>query len=92
MKKDAGVCLLGPVFAAIAILALGVSRGEAQVRFAEVGRASQERVSYNNLPLSFEVNRGQTDSRVKFLSRGQGYTLFLTRRDAVLSLQAGAGN
>jgi len=92
LKKDAGVCLLGPVFAAIAILALGVSRGEAQVRFAEVGRASQERVSYNNLPLSFEVNRGQTDSRVKFLSRGQGYTLFLTRRDAVLSLQAGAGN
>ncbi|MCL5671311.1 MAG: hypothetical protein M1423_08465, partial [Acidobacteria bacterium] len=39
---------------------------------------------YNKLPLSFEVNRGQTDSRVKFLSRGQGYTLFLTGRDAVL--------
>jgi hypothetical protein len=29
------------------------------------------------LPLSFEVNRGQTDDRFKFLSRGDGYTLYL---------------
>jgi hypothetical protein len=43
--------------------------------------------SYLELPLSFEANRGQTDAQVKFLSRGQGYTLFLTRRaDAVLAL------
>jgi hypothetical protein len=39
------------------------------------------------LPLSFEVNRGQTDSRVRFLARGQNYTLFLTEHDAVLSLR-----
>jgi len=26
-------------------------------------------------PLSFEANQGQTDRRVKFLSRGDGYTL-----------------
>jgi hypothetical protein len=44
--------------------------------------------SYLGLPLSFEANRGQTDAHVKFLSRGQGYTLFLTRRgDAVLALR-----
>jgi len=30
------------------------------------------------LPLSFEVNQGQTDSQVKFMCRGPGYTLFLT--------------
>lgn len=41
------------------------------------------------LPLSFEQNQGQTDARVKFLSRGPGYTMFLTGRDTVLSLQAG---
>jgi hypothetical protein len=42
---------------------------------------------YGKLPLSFEPNRGQTDSSVKFLSRGRGYTLFLTRRgEAVLVL------
>jgi Beta-propeller repeat len=37
--------------------------------------------------LSFEVNQGQTDARVKFLSRGPGYTLFLTPTEAVLSLR-----
>lgn len=44
--------------------------------------------SYGLLPLSFEINRGQTDARVSFLSRGPGYTLFLTRTgDAVLALR-----
>src|SRR5262249_11624483 len=38
-------------------------------------------------PLSFEPNVGQTDSRVHFLARGAGYTLFLTPTEAVLSLQ-----
>jgi Beta-propeller repeat len=45
---------------------------------------------YGSLPPSFEANLGQTDAGVKFLSRGHGYTLFLTSRSAVLSLQEGA--
>jgi sugar lactone lactonase YvrE len=47
--------------------------------------------SYGKLPLSFEINQGQTDPRVKFLSRASGYTLFLTGNEAVLSLQKKAG-
>ena len=43
--------------------------------------------SYGRLPLSFEVNHGQTDGSVKFLSRGSGYTLFLTATEAVLALR-----
>ena len=43
--------------------------------------------SYGKLPLSFEVNKGQTDSRVRFLSRGSGYSLFLTGEEAVLALR-----
>jgi hypothetical protein len=43
--------------------------------------------SYIKLPLSFEVNEGQSDPGVKFLSRGSGYTLFLTGSEAVLALQ-----
>jgi hypothetical protein len=39
-----------------------------------------------NLPLVFEANQGQSDSRVRFLSRNRGYNLFLTQREAVLSL------
>jgi uncharacterized protein (TIGR03437 family) len=36
------------------------------------------------LPLSFEENRGQADGRVKFLARGNGYSLFLKRDEAVM--------
>ena len=43
--------------------------------------------SYGKLPLSFEANQGQIDSDVKFLSRGSGYSLFLTSNEAVLSLK-----
>jgi hypothetical protein len=42
---------------------------------------------YGKLPLSFEANQGQTDSRVKFLSRGGAYIMFLTDRGAVLKLR-----
>lgn len=43
--------------------------------------------TYGKLPLSFEANQGQTDSSVKFLSRGGGYTLFLAGNEAVLALK-----
>lgn len=39
------------------------------------------------VPLSFEENRGQVDAEVKFLSRGNGYTLALTEDEAVLALR-----
>src|SRR5438128_871140 len=42
--------------------------------------------AYGKLPLSFEANQGQTEPQVKFLSRGSGYTLFLTSTEAVLML------
>ena len=42
---------------------------------------------YAALPLSFEANRGQTDPSVNFLSKGRGFTLFLTGREAVLTLK-----
>jgi hypothetical protein len=38
-----------------------------------------------SLPIVFEANHGQTDSRVKFLSRGPGFTLFVTDSDVVLA-------
>jgi Beta-propeller repeat/Abnormal spindle-like microcephaly-assoc'd, ASPM-SPD-2-Hydin len=47
---------------------------------------------YGKLPLSFEENRGQTDARVKFLSRGSGYTLFLPGDEAVFSLRGSKAN
>src|SRR5437870_1576493 len=43
--------------------------------------------AYGKLPISFEANHGQTDPEVKFLSRGNGYSLFLTATEAVVSLK-----
>src|SRR6516162_7058427 len=39
---------------------------------------------HSKVPLSFEPNSGQTDSRVRFFSRGANYVLFLADREAVL--------
>jgi Beta-propeller repeat len=57
---------------------------------SKADRSTQRRIlkDYGKLPLAFEKNQGQADSRVKFLSRDAGYTLFLTANQAVLSLSA----
>jgi hypothetical protein len=41
------------------------------------------------LPLVFESNRGQTDGQVRFLARGEGYTLFLTDTGLLAAGSAG---
>lgn len=46
--------------------------------------------SLAQLPMFFEPNVGQTDARARFLARGRGYSLFLTRQSAVLHLQPAA--
>src|SRR5258708_3455879 len=45
---------------------------------------------YADLPLSFEANQGQADAQVRFLSRGSGYSFFLTQSGAVLSFSSEA--
>ena len=67
-------------------LALGTARAATRQAAHQVKLSASR---YARLPLSFEANRGQTDSRVKFLARGQNYTLFLTEHDAVLALRSG---
>jgi len=47
-------------------------------------RRARANEAYAHLPLSFERNVGQTDRRVKFLSRAGGSTVFLTSRGASL--------
>jgi hypothetical protein len=54
---------------------------------AQQKNESHLKTAYAQLPLSFELNKGQTDPEVKFLSRGNGRTLFLTPSEAVLVLQ-----
>jgi hypothetical protein len=77
-------CLLG----AAAILLGAASPVEAAPGAAT--RASLS-VTHGQLPLSFEANQGQVDQAVQFLSRGQGYALFLIPSEAVLRLSSPGG-
>src|SRR5580658_1208714 len=43
--------------------------------------------SLANLPMDFEINRGQVNASAKYLARGADYSLFLTDTGAVLSLE-----
>lgn len=52
----------------------------------DVRREGELRASFSTLPLSFEINRGQTNEEVKFLARAGGYLLFLTPTETVLAL------
>jgi len=54
------------------------------------GAATDARVSesYGKLPLQFEANRGRRTRTVRFLSRGAGYSLYLTASEAVLVLSS----
>ena len=42
--------------------------------------------NFGKVPLSFEVNKGQVNPSIEFLSRGSGYSLFLTPTESVLAL------
>ena len=44
------------------------------------------------MPMTFEKNLGQTNEQVKFTARGQGYSLFLTPTEAVMTLQQAQSN
>jgi uncharacterized protein (TIGR03437 family) len=53
------------------------------------GREATNQRHYGDLPLSFELNQGQAGGQIKFLSRGNGYSLFLTSTEAVVALRQG---
>ncbi len=55
-----------------------------------LSNSSAVKESYGKLPLAFEPNYGQTADAVKFLARGNGYTLFLTPAEAVFAMRQGA--
>ena len=53
----------------------GAMAGGPQTPSMTVPQAAE---AYGNLPLIFEANQGQADSRAKFIARGQGYSVFLS--------------
>ncbi len=73
-----GALSIGPTIASAQMSADKPGAGAVVARAKTVG-------AYGNLPLSFEANQGQTDSRVAFVSHVSGYTLFLSPSEAVLA-------
>ncbi len=48
--------------------------------------------AYGRLPLSFEINRGQADPSIKFISRGANYNFSLAPTEATLQFRDGSTN
>ncbi len=71
---------------AAGLLPASASRFEPRPARARPAQAKVHQ-DYGRVPLSFERNQGQADPRVRYLSRGGGYSLFLTASEAVLSLR-----
>lgn len=59
--------------------------------FAMAMLASFFRLSAATPPLSFELNKGQVDASVRYLSRGVGKSLYLTSKDAIIVLEGAKG-
>src|SRR5689334_22226537 len=83
------ICLVS-IFCALGLVLGHAPSAAAALPDPSTSSAAQAaaRAAYGKLPLSFEVNQGQTNKQVKFLSRGAGYALFLTPSEAVLTLRA----
>src|SRR5215831_16715736 len=67
-SQTAQIAARGAASETISDLLLPVSKSS----LSKPDEAAQARISeaYGRLPLSFEANKGQTDSQVKFISRG----------------------
>ena len=87
--KVVSVCVLILVFGAVLLVQTAPTERAWQLMKTNRTTVNSAKIvaQYGKLPLSFEQNQGQTDPRVKFVSHGPGYTLFLTGDGAVFSLR-----
>jgi uncharacterized repeat protein (TIGR01451 family) len=67
---------------------LGALAGSCSLLGAPSAGSAKVRENIAKLPLRFEENQGQTDSQVKYLAHGNGYTLFLTPTAMAVQLKA----
>jgi len=79
------ILLVSALSAASATLAVAAAPAS-QPQDNAAAAKTQAAQTYGKIPLSFEANQGQADRTVKFISRGSGYSLFLTDSSAVLAL------
>jgi len=81
----------GLVIAALGLVGIGsgspaVASAPSSDPSSDRGQGAATLTRMAPFPVDFEINRGQTDSAVKFLSRSAGFSLFLTEHGAVIRL------
>ena len=87
MKVLSGFCVAGML---LSYQVTGFAMHSKAAR-QELDPASQAKVqaAYARLPLAFETNRGQAEKKVRFLSRGSAFSLFLSSTEAVFQWRHG---
>jgi len=79
MNRRVWIGVVGSMCFALLLFGATRTRHRNQQVSSAQQRPSASNISYGQIPLSFEANSGQTDAAVKFLARGNRYTLFLTK-------------
>lgn len=82
--------VLGATFLLVLSLATGllvIPKKPPSLSILAMARLQED---YGKVPLSFEINQGQVYEQVKFLTRTQGQSLYLTQTEAVITLPAKA--
>ncbi len=91
--RHTGPCaaLTPSAFPVLLLLCAGLSHAQTALQVASASGVNAARTEsvLDKLPLSFEINQGQFDKRVKFLARGQRQRVFVTSEGIVLGLQNG---
>jgi hypothetical protein len=70
------------------LILLSPAQAEPKKPAAPGANPARVHASLSRLPLRFEKNVGQTNSSVHYLCRTSGYMLFLTQKEAVMTLRA----
>ena len=78
---------------ALCLCGLGAFGGEASVAAmlvppAAAVTAAEAVATYRNLPMTFEVNQGQADRRIRFIARSPEYGLYLSPTEVLLTFHA----
>ena len=86
--RSLGLALLS-VAAAGVLLQIGPAQASSKKARRSTASATKQQAlaAYGKLPLAFTANAGQTDPRVRYSAQGAGFSVFLTRREAMLALQ-----
>ena len=88
-RRPLALRLLAAAAAAGILLQLGPAHASSEKarRSAAPATKQQALAAYARLPLAFVANAGQTDARVRYSAQGAGFSVFLTRKEAMLALQ-----